>query len=315
MAKAVSELGGQRAGLLIAGPTASGKSRLALAIAERLPRPLIINCDSMQVYRDLSILTARPEDAVTDRVPHALYGTRDAADAASVTLWREDVRSVLAAHPEHDLLFVGGTGLYFRVLLEGIAPVPPVDPIIRETVRGRREAEGSAALHAELDEAMAGRLSPTDSQRVCRALEVLLSTGRSLADWQAAPTDGPTLAFDPARAFVLAPQKDWLEPRIAERAAQMLDGGALDEVQRLMARHLDPDLPAMRALGVAALAAYLQGDAGRSQTLERLVVETRQYAKRQMTWFRGHMSNWTWIDPENTDLGAFVANLTEGAAA
>lgn len=299
----------RRSALFIAGPTASGKSSLALHIARLLDNPLIINCDSMQVYSDLSYVTARPSADDQQRVDHALYGHRDGAQPYSVANWRDEVRALRLANANRPLIFVGGTGLYFKVLLEGLSPVPTVDGDIRKNVRRRATLVGSAVLHGELDAAMASQLSPTDSQRVCRALEVLLSTGRSLADWQAMPPDGGLVGFDPQCAVVLDVARDWLEKRIAARAVKMMGEESLGEVARLADRQLCADLPVMRAIGVAPLMAYLNGEMERKAVLDALIVQTRRYAKRQQTWFKGQMGHWPRCNVAQDDIDALAGAL------
>ena len=274
--------------LLIAGPTASGKSALALELAERFGGT-VINADSMQLYRDLRVLTARPTVAEEARVPHALYGVRDAAEAASVAWWREAALAAMAAAPGVPIL-VGGTGLYFRALAEGLAPVPTVPAAAREEARGLLAAEGPAALHARLaaaDPATAARLRPTDGQRLARAWEVWRGTGRGLAAWQEAPPEGPP----PPWRFLglrLDPPREGLRAAIRARWRAMLDDGAMEEVRALLARGLDPALPAMRAHGVPELGAVLAGRLGLEAAGERACLAMGQYTKRQATWWRHH---------------------------
>ncbi|WP_242653257.1 tRNA (adenosine(37)-N6)-dimethylallyltransferase MiaA [Sphingomonas jatrophae] len=269
---------------LIAGPTASGKSALALALAEATGGT-VINADASQLYRDLRLLSARPSVEEEARAPHRLYGTRDAADPASAAAWAAEARAAIAsAHATGSPpILVGGTGLYIRTLLDGIAPVPEIDPAIRAAVRALPVAEAHAAL-AQEDPAAAARLRASDTTRVARALEVVRATGRPLADWQAARTGG---IADEIRLvpLVLLPPRDWLRARIATRFDTMLRDGALDEVAALTARRLDPALPAMRAIGVAELAAHLRGELTLEAAVERAVAASRQYAKRQTTWF------------------------------
>ncbi|MEM6712875.1 MAG: tRNA (adenosine(37)-N6)-dimethylallyltransferase MiaA [Pseudomonadota bacterium] len=303
------ESGGKRRALLIAGPTASGKSALALRLAELLPSSVIINADAMQVYRDLRIVTARPTAEEEMQAPHKLYGTRDGAISSSAAVWLEDVRAALAETECAVPIFVGGTGLYFRALTEGLSPIPDVPDAVREDVRGRISRDGSAALHQELDQEMSDRLSPTDSQRVARALEVFKATGRSLATWQEQPGVGALI--DPAKAecVVLTPDRNWLETRIRARAVIMLERPALDEVRLLMERGLSPDLPVMRAIGVSVLGAYLKGEMDRAQALDALTVQTRRYAKRQDTWFRGQMPSWKRLDPQAASVDELAAQI------
>ena len=305
-----TKTGGQLA-VLIAGPTASGKSQLALRLADQLANALIVNCDSMQVYADLAIVTARPTKADRERADHALYGHRDGALPYSVAEWREEVRAVLADHSGRPMIFVGGTGLYFRMLLEGLSPVPSVPDAIRDQVRERMDREGSPALHGDLDQRMANRLSPTDSQRVARALEVLDATGQSLAHWQDLPPDGGLLdAFDVQRV-VMYTSRPWIEERIRRRCDQMLGETGLAEVEALRARGLSDDLPVMRAIGVSALGSYLDDVLSREETLEALAIQTRRYAKRQETWFRGQMADWPRFDPAEGDLNDALLRILE----
>jgi tRNA dimethylallyltransferase len=269
---------------LIAGPTASGKSALALALAERR-NGTIINADSAQVYKDLRVVTARPSQEEEARAPHRLYGTRDAAEPCSAADWAADAkREIAAAHAAKRLpILAGGTGLYIRTLLDGIAPVPEIEPQIRACVRALAVADAHAALAIE-DPAAAARLRPSDTTRVARALEVVRSTGRPLADWQKERRGGigGSVVLVP---LVLLPPRAWLHARCDARFENMMSEEGLAEVYSLLARSLDPILPAMRAIGVREVAAYLRGEATRQRALELGRVATRQYAKRQYTWF------------------------------
>ncbi|WP_010217547.1 tRNA (adenosine(37)-N6)-dimethylallyltransferase MiaA [Sphingomonas sp. PAMC 26621] len=281
---------------LIAGPTASGKSALAIAVAEAHDG-IVINADSAQVYRDLRILTARPSPADEARVPHRLFGHIDGAETCSAARWADAARAEVAtAHAAGKLpVLVGGTGLYLRTLLDGIAPVPEIDPAIRAAVRAMPVAEAHAAL-AHADPAAAARLAAADTTRVARALEVVRSTGRPLAAWQAERSGG--IAAKVAQsAVVLLPERDWLFERCDARAAAMFDDGAVEEVRILLQRNDIPDdAPIRRAIGVPALAAFVAGTSSREQTLEALRLATRQYAKRQYTWFRNQPPpSWTRI--------------------
>ena len=282
---------------LIAGPTASGKSALAVALAKSLRESgtdaLVVNADASQVYADLQILSARPTDEEMEGVPHRLFGHIDAAEAHNAARWSDEARSVIShAHDAGKVpILVGGTGLYLRSLLYGIAPVPAIDPQIRDAVRALPVAEAHAAL-AEADPAAAARLYPADTTRVARALEVVRSTGRSLADWQAATEGGiaDNIALTP---LILLPPRDWLRERCDRRLTQMFDQGAMAEAETLLARHLDPDLPSMRAIGVPQIAAFLAGTIDRAAALDLAQAATRQYAKRQFTWFRHQLpSDW-----------------------
>ncbi|KTE17045.1 tRNA (adenosine(37)-N6)-dimethylallyltransferase MiaA [Sphingopyxis sp. H115] len=279
---------------LIAGPTASGKSALAVALAKSLGNGTVINADASQVYADLAILSARPSDTEMEGVPHRLFGHVDAADAHNAARWADEARdAIAAAHTVGEVpVLVGGTGLYIRTLLYGIAPVPEIDPAVRAAVRAMPVAEAHAAL-AVADPAAAARLNPADSTRVARALEVARSTGRTLTDWQQAREGG--IAGDIALApVILLPPRDWLRARCDTRLVEMFDGGAVEEAAALIARGLDPDLPAMRAIGVPQVAAFLRGEISRADALEAAQAATRQYAKRQYTWFRHQLpADWS----------------------
>jgi len=276
--------------LLIAGPTASGKSALALAIAERFGGT-VINADSMQVYRELRIITARPTPAEEARVPHRLYGVRPATEAASVAWWRGEALDAMAAVRAAGRLPVlcGGTGMYFAALTQGLSDIPPVPEAAREEARRLLADEGPGALHGRLaaqDPDTAARLRPSDSQRIARAWEVWRGTGRGLAAWQAAGGTGPA----PWRfaAILLDPARAELRAAIAARWDAMLEAGAVEEVRALAAQALDPALPAMRAHGVPELVAHLAGRMSLEDASRRAVLNTGQYTKRQATWFRHH---------------------------
>ncbi len=280
----------QPVALLVAGPTASGKSALALAIAERYGG-VVINADSMQVYRDLRVITARPTLEEEMRVPHRLYGVRPAAEAASVAWWREAALAEMRAASAAGRLPIlcGGTGMYFASLTQGLSDIPPVPEAARDEARRLLTEEGAAALHARLataDAQTAARLRPSDSQRIARAWEVWRGTGRGLASWQAGGGTGPA----PWRfaAILIAPPRDALRAAIAERWDAMMAGGAMEEVRALVAQGLDPTLPAMRAHGVPELAAALVGGMTLGDASARAVLHTGQYTKRQATWFRHH---------------------------
>ena len=291
--------------VLIAGPTASGKSALASALAEALGGT-IINADSMQVYRDLRIVTARPTAQEEARVPHLLYGHVDAAENYSVGRWCVDASAALAAVERAGRLpvVVGGTGLYFKALTRGLAAVPPIPPQIRAAVRERLERKGIAALYAELgerDAATARRLMPRDRARVTRALEVMLATGRSLTDWHAEGMK-PALDAQAAVKLFLDVERAELYRRIDGRFDAMLGSGALDEVRALASRGLDPALPAMKAHGVPWLIRHLSGEIDLVAAVEGAKRDTRRYSKRQGTWFRHQLPDWTWATP-GTALG------------
>ncbi|HEX8193334.1 MAG TPA: tRNA (adenosine(37)-N6)-dimethylallyltransferase MiaA [Allosphingosinicella sp.] len=269
---------------LIAGPTASGKSALALALAERHGGE-IINADSAQVYKDLAVVTARPSQDHERLVPHRLYGIRDAAEPFSAAAWAEAARREIgAAHEAGRLpILVGGTGMYIRTLLDGIAPVPEIDPDIREEVRAL-PVSAAHALLAQEDPEAAARLRPTDTTRVARALEVVRSTGRPLSAWQTKRSGGigEHVQLVP---LILLPPRDWLHARCNARFEIMMSEEGLAEVRFLLARRIDPAFPAMRAIGVAEIAGFLRGEITRERTLELGRIATRQYAKRQYTWF------------------------------
>ena len=269
---------------LIAGPTASGKSALALALAERTGG-IVVNADSAQVYRDLRIVSARPSAAEEQRAPHEHYGYRDGAQPCSAADWAADARATIAdTHAAGRLpILVGGTGLYIRTLLDGIAPVPPIDPDIRAEVRALAVAEAYGALASE-DPVAAARLKPADTTRVARALEVVRSTGRALGQWQAEKAGGvgATVALAP---LLLLPPRDWLYERCDRRFESMLGDEGLAEVRHLLGRGLDPALPVMRAIGVPEIAGLLEGRLSRDEALAAGRIATRRYAKRQYTWF------------------------------
>jgi tRNA dimethylallyltransferase len=296
--------------VLIAGPTASGKSAVALALAEAVGG-IVVNADSMQVYRDLRVLTARPTEAEEAQALHLLYGHVDGGVHYSVGRWREDAQGVLqkliqGLQVQNQIqqrpipIFVGGTGLYFAALTQGLSEVPAIPEAVRAHWRERGRAEPAAALHRELsarDPVMAGRLRPTDPQRIVRALEVIDGTGRSLAEFQ---DDNAPALMDSARAIrlVLDVPPEVLRRRIDVRFDGMMALGALDEARALMARRLDPSLPIMKAHGMPWLAAHLEGEISLDEAVMRAQGDTRRYAKRQRTWFRHRMANWSWVRPE-----------------
>jgi tRNA dimethylallyltransferase len=305
--KAVSEI----PIIFIAGPTASGKSALALELADKL-RGVIINADSMQVYRDLRIITARPTAKEEARVPHRLYGRIDAAENYSVGRWRSEAAATIETTKRYGraAIIVGGTGLYFNALTRGLAAVPSIPAEVRETVRARLESEGINALHTELmqrDPAAAARLMPGDRARITRALEVVLGTGRSLLEWH---QEGNAAGVEAARAakIFLVPDKDELMRRIDTRFDAMLAAGAVEEVRVLAARELDPNLPAMKAHGVPWLVRHLRGEISLEEATDGGKRDTRQYTKRQATWFRNQLPEFAWVEPEQA-LGAIEEQL------
>lgn len=299
---------------LIAGPTASGKSALAVRLAE-VADGVVINADASQVYADLRVLSARPDAAEEARAPHRLFGYRDGAEACSAADWAEDAkREIGAAWAAGKLpILVGGTGLYLRTLIFGIAPVPAIDPAIREAVRALPVAAAYAALTVE-DPSMA-HLRPQDATRIARALEVVRSTGQSLSLWQASLTGGIHEDIRIAGA-VLLPPRDWLRARCDRRFEAMLAEGAIEEVTKLRERGLDPALPAMQAIGVREIIAWQDGLIDRETMVAKAQAATRQYAKRQYTWFRHQPpAEWTRIDAQlnDNDAGKIAIKLREQA--
>lgn len=275
--------------LVVAGPTASGKSALALAVAEAFDG-VVINGDSMQVYRELRILTARPSPEEEMRVPHRLYGVLSVAERCSAGHWRElALAEIAAAHAAGRLPVVcGGTGLYLKALVEGLPAMPEIPAAIRRRLAARLRSAGAAALHAELltrDPAIAARIEPTDSHRISRALEVLEATGRSLADWQAGPAAPPARDLRFA-TILLAPPRAALYAACDRRFEAMIEAGVVDEVRQLIAMGLEPSLPAMKALGIRELSDFLQESCDLARAAAAAQQATRRYAKRQMTWFR-----------------------------
>jgi len=290
--------------ILIAGATSSGKSALALRLAQTHDG-VVTNADSMQVYRDLRVITARPTQAEAALVPHVLYGHIDAAENYSVGRWCRDAQAVIGEAERAGRLpiLVGGTGLYFKALAQGLASVPSIPADIRSDVRGRLTSEGVAALHADLaqrDPATAQRIMVGDRARVTRALEVVLATGRSLADWH---REGMPPSIDAARAIkiFLAVERAELYRRINERFDTMLSSGALEEVRALAARNLDPMLPAMKAHGVPWLIRHLKGEITLEEAAEGGKRDTRRYTKRQGTWFRHQLPDWTWVAADEAE--------------
>lgn len=294
----------KHAPILIAGPTASGKSAFALDIARRTGGT-IINADAMQVYRELRVLTARPSAAEEAAAPHRLYGHVPGQTAYSAARFAAEAGAAIRdAQAAGSLpIVVGGTGLYFKALLEGLSPIPAIPEEIRSRWRARASEEGAAALHAvlaERDPEMAARLRPTDPQRIVRALEVLEATGLSLARWQEKPGE-PLAERAEGRAFVVAPEREELRARIDARFEAMLAEGAVGEVEALAALGLDPALPIMRVLGVAPLAGFLAGKLSIAEASEVAKAETRQYAKRQVTWLNRNMITWKWINKQEME--------------
>lgn len=301
---------------LIAGPTASGKSdlavKLALALKARGRPAVVINADSAQVYADLAVLSARPSIDEIQDIPHKLFGTWDGATACSAADWANAARTAVAEARDRGAvpILVGGTGLYLRTLLDGIAPVPPIDPVVREEVRSMPTAQAWQALVRE-DPERAATLSANDSTRVARALEVVRSTGQTLSAWQERREGGISAAID-LHASVLLPDRAWLYERCDRRFAMMLDQGALAEVETLLARQLDTALPVMRAIGVPEIRAFLGGECSHEQLEERGAQATRNYAKRQFTWFRNQPpGDWRRIESNNVDVERHFASLLQ----
>jgi tRNA dimethylallyltransferase len=289
-----------RRAVLIAGPTASGKSALALEMARR-SGGIIVNTDAMQVYDVLRVVTARPGQAETALAPHRLYGEVPPAVRYSTGTWFDAAQKLIHDEEKHHqpLIFVGGTGLYFEALINGVAEVPPIPAEITRQVEAEIEgldAKNRAQLIAERDPQMAARLKAPDPQRVIRALAVLKATGRSLASFQDEGQTGLLEDFAVER-IVLNPDREVLRARIAQRFKTMFSSGAVEEVEALLALRLDPSLPAMKAIGVPEIGGWLAGRLSREQAVELATIATRQYAKRQRTWFRARMADWTWIDP------------------
>ncbi len=277
---------------LLAGPTASGKSRLALEMAERTGA-VIINADSQQLYADLRVLSARPSVEEEARAEHRLYGVADAADAWSVGRWSRAAMELLAGMEGRPVLFVGGTGLYFTALTKGLADIPDIPMQVRDAADRAFEDEGEAIFRrrlGELDPAAAARIEAGDRQRLTRAMAVAEHTGRALSDWTAETT--PLLAPGSWTGRVVEPERAALYARCDARVAHMVEAGALDEVRALMARGLDPALPAMKAVGVREFAAHLAGETSLQAAVEATRQATRNYAKRQLTWFRNQTPEW-----------------------
>ena len=296
---------------LIAGPTASGKSDLAVDLALALGRPcVVINADSAQVYRDLRVLSARPSEADMRGVPHRLFGEWDGGGPCSAADWAARAkREIEGAHlAEQVPILVGGTGLYLRTLLDGIAPIPEIDPDVRAAVREMPIEEAFEALQTE-DPERAAALKPGDKQRIARALEVIRSTGRPLAEWQLERCGGIGQAVD-LHPLILLPARDWLYARCDARFERMLKLGGTEEVQALHSRGLDPELPVMRAIGVPEIAGYLRGEWSREEAVARGQQATRNYAKRQYTWFRRQPpQDWPQCESERCDPRSYFERL------
>ena len=301
---------------LIAGPTASGKSAAALELAKALDKTgrgaVIVNADSMQVYADIPVLSAAPDAQEQSQCPHVLYGAWDGADACSAAAWAARARDEIAkAHEAGAVpILVGGTGMYLKVLLEGIAPIPEIEPHVREVVRAMDTAAAYAALQIE-DPLRAAELQPADSQRIARALEVKRSTGVTLADWQQAKSGG--IADDVTLcAAVIMPERQFVYDRCDTRFAAMIETGAVEEVEALLARGLSPALPVMRAIGVPEISAMIRGAMTKDEAIDAGAQSTRNYAKRQFTWLRNQCpEEWTRIESQNIDISSVFALLLQ----
>ncbi|XUU62087.1 tRNA (adenosine(37)-N6)-dimethylallyltransferase MiaA [Erythrobacter sp. HA6-11] len=301
---------------LIAGPTASGKSAVAVELAKALEKQgrkaAVINADSAQVYADLKVLSARPNEDEMQGVEHLLFGAWDGAGPCSAADWSAAAkREIARLHDDGAVpILVGGTGLYMRTLLEGIAPIPEIDPAIRESVRALPTADAYAALQME-DSERAAKLEPGDSQRISRALEVVRSTGKTLSEWQAEKSGGIGEQVD-LHPLILLPTREWLYERCDRRFEIMLDQGAIAEVEALLTRGLAADLPVMRAIGVPEIADLLQGELSREEMIAAGQQATRNYAKRQYTWFRRQPpEDWPRNESESVDIERYFARLLQ----
>ncbi|MEO1608729.1 MAG: tRNA (adenosine(37)-N6)-dimethylallyltransferase MiaA [Pseudomonadota bacterium] len=298
--------------ILIAGPTACGKSKLAIELAKKIDG-VVINADSMQVYQDLNILTARPQLADLAIAPHRLYGFVPGEETYSVGRFVEDAGAIIAECNETRQIpiLVGGTGLYFKALLDGLSPIPPIPPAVRAHWRAEADRIGSQKLYdvlSERDPEMAERLKPSDPQRIVRALEVLDGTSQSLAYWQSIP-GVPTIESEAAIGIVVDPQRETVCRNSDLRLEWMVANGALAEVATLMAKQLDPAAPIMRALGVQPLMAHLQNELSLDEAIAATKVETRHYIKRQLTWFKRNMISWKWLNEQQIE--SFKENILQ----
>ncbi|MFM8860154.1 MAG: tRNA (adenosine(37)-N6)-dimethylallyltransferase MiaA [Methylocystis sp.] len=299
--------------ILIAGPTASGKTALALQLSKEI-NGAIINADAMQVYRDLRILSARPTPEEEKSAPHFLFGEIDASENYSVARWIKDLSKVLLKlkDTQQTPILVGGTGLYFKSALLGISEIPQVPEAVRHEVRRRAAGKETKQLYEELtllDPLTAEKLKPSDPQRILRALEVFIATGKPLISYQG-PRATPALEGMSCAAFFLSPDRDALRKRINHRFDHMIAEGALDEVRALNARNLDPNLPCMRALGVPHLSAYLNAASSLAESIENGKGDTRRYTKRQFTFARHQLRQFSWLEPE-TAFETILARLSQ----
>jgi len=301
---------------LIAGPTASGKSaiavKLAQALAKRGQTGVVINADSAQVYADLQVLSARPTEEEMEGIEHRLFGAWDGAQPCSAAAWAAQAKDEIGdCHAKGAVpILVGGTGMYLKVLIEGIAPIPAIAPEVREVVRAMTVQTAYAALMIE-DPVRAAELDPGDTQRIARALEVKRSTGVTLGDWQQAKTGGigDEVTLHP---LVLMPERQWIYDRCDLRFAQMIEGGAREEVEALLARDLSSELPVMRAIGVAEVAAWVRGETDEAQAIAAGSQATRNYAKRQFTWLRNQSPpDWPRIESQSIEVKEIFASLLQ----
>ena len=299
---------------LIAGPTASGKSDLAVQLAIRLNEvgreAAVINCDSAQVYRDLRVLSARPDEDEMAGVPHFLFGEWDGAKACSTAEWANAAKGVIADCHSRGVvpILVGGTGLYMRTLLDGISPIPPIKPDIRAEIRAMDQSDARTALENE-DPSAAARLAPADTARTARALEVVRSTGKPISFWQGKPAGGIGSSVE-LNSLILLPNREELYRKCDLRFELMLEYGAVEEVEALLSRDLNPELPVMRAIGVREIAAWLKGEVSRDEMIHSGQQSTRQYAKRQFTWFRNQPpEDWPRMAPDKFDIGNIFERL------
>jgi len=288
--------------ILLAGPTASGKSALAMELAERIGGA-IVNTDALQVYRDLRLITARPSVADEERVPHALYGHVAADESYSVGRWAEEAGTVLAElrRENRPAILIGGTGLYFKVLTEGLAKVPPIPWEVRDKWRAAVAEQGAEALHkhlAALDPEGAAAVRTSDPTRIVRAIEVIEATGVPLREWHRKDVSAPLVGAD-AKRFVVEADRALLAERIGARLDAMVKEGVVEEVGALASQKLDPALPIMKAVGVRELMTLVAGKASLEESLSRAKLATLQYAKRQMTWFRNQMAGWERMEAGN----------------
>ncbi|MGO9171130.1 MAG: tRNA (adenosine(37)-N6)-dimethylallyltransferase MiaA [Rhodomicrobium sp.] len=304
--------GTSKGAVLICGPTASGKSALALELAREFGG-VVVNADSMQVYAELRVITNRPTPEEEAAAPHRLYGIRPAREPYSAALWLADVKAVLAEAERQSWLPIvaGGTGLYFKALTEGLSDIPDIPPEIRARYRQAAQIQPAGELHAELarrDPLTAARLRPSDPQRIVRALEVLEATGRPLAHWQGR-REPPLLPLSQAYPIAMTPGRDELYRRCDARFDAMIAAGAVEEARAIAALGLDPSLPAMRAVGLPPLIAYVRGELSLEEAAAAAKTSTRNYAKRQLTWIRGNFSSWNCVSAQSSERTRHELNI------